>query len=114
MCHAEPYRECVSYGAADRDDDYRSTNPHRLRRNDAWKKINPRVYLAFVGTQTRVVRSATKTQAFASVKSIYQARGYRLRKSEINIRRATVEDIGWLTDAGEHLLAQELALALPL
>lgn len=35
MCGARPLKDCVPYGAADRDHNYRAGQPHNLRIGDA-------------------------------------------------------------------------------
>lgn len=112
FCRADPGFPCHQDSPGDRDDDYRRDHPHRLRLNDAERKANPRMFLAFVGTTCRIVRSGTKTQAIASVIDAYAKRGYRLRKSEIKVRRAVPEDVGWSTDQGYPELAAEVAAAV--
>lgn len=77
-------------------------------------RVKARVYLVFVGLQTRTVRAFNAPDACDQVRADYEAnRGFKLRKSEVRARRAKRSDIGWLTDAGERTLAAELERTLP-
>lgn len=111
LCYQPPGNPCIQAGGADRPDEYRATHPHHLRMLDAAKGTKTWPFLAFVGTQTMIVRTPTKTQATEIVIQRYAQRGYRIRKAEIKVRRATADDVGWLIDQGEPRLAAELEAA---